>query len=57
MGKEVLQVAGVGIVVAVAAGARGSSLNELAEAEFGKFVQGASLPGGNGDNDSGTGDL
>ena len=30
---------------------------ELAEAEFGKFVQGASLPGGNGDNDSGTGDL
>ena len=30
---------------------------ELTEAEFGKFVQGASLPGGNGDNDSGTGDL
>ena len=30
---------------------------ELAEAEFGKFVQGASLPGGDGDNDSGTGDL
>ena len=30
---------------------------ELAEAEFGKFVQSASLPGGNGDNDSGTGDL
>ena len=30
---------------------------ELAEAEFGRFVQGASLPGGDGDNDSGTGDL
>ena len=30
---------------------------ELTEAKFGKFVEGASLPGGNGDNDSGTGDL
>ena len=31
---------------------------ELTEANFGQFVQGASAgPGGNGDNDSGTGDL
>ena len=30
---------------------------ELTEAKFGKVVQGASLPGGDGDNDSGTGDL
>ena len=31
---------------------------ELAEAKFGQFVQGAfASPGGNGDNDSGTGDL
>ena len=30
---------------------------ELTEAKFGKFVQGASLPGGDGDNDSNTGDL
>ena len=30
---------------------------ELAEAKFGKFVQGASLPGGDGDNDSHTGDV
>ena len=30
---------------------------ELTEAKFGKFVQGASLPGGDGDNDSNTGDV
>ena len=30
---------------------------ELTEAKFGQFVQGASLPGGDGDNDSNTGDL
>ena len=30
---------------------------ELLEAKFGKFVQGASLPGGDNDQDSGTGDL
>ena len=30
---------------------------ELTEAKFGQFVQGASLPGGDGDNDSHTGDL
>ena len=30
---------------------------ELAEAKFGKFVQGASRPGQAGDNDQGTEDL
>ena len=30
---------------------------ELAEADFGKFVQGSSSPGGDGDQDQGTGDL
>ena len=30
---------------------------ELAEANFGRFVQGASAPGGGCDQDSGTGDL
>ena len=29
----------------------------LAEAKFGKFVQGSSAPGGDGDQDQGTGDL
>ena len=30
---------------------------ELAEADFGKFVQGSSAPGGDGDQDQGNGDL
>ena len=30
---------------------------ELTEAKFGSFVQGASLPGGDGDTEGGTGDL
>lgn len=30
---------------------------ELIEAKYGKFVQGASAPGGNGDNDGESGDL
>jgi len=29
----------------------------LEEAKFGQFVQGASMPGGDGDQDSGTDDL
>ena len=29
---------------------------ELTEAKFGKFVEGASLPGGDGGTDPGTGD-
>ena len=30
---------------------------ELTEAKFGSFVEGASLPGGDGDKDPGTGNL